>query len=453
MGSTAATQRRAGGRPVRRLAGVAVLAALSLVAAPGLAAAAPVNPSDAQIDAAQQQTQTAAQQVDAITAALAGAQASVDSAREQSAIALDDYQGKQADYEAAQVTADAATEAADAAARDLADARAALVSFARQSYQQGSTSPALEALTTADGPAQMLERAALLEAAGAHHGDVVVQVTTAEEQARAAQDEARAALAQAAALKQDAEDALQIAEQYEASARAQAADLADQQTAMEQQLAQAQQSLQGLKDARAEAERYAAEQAAAARAAAAKAEAERTAAAQRVAAAAAAAPAPRAGTQQAAVRAPAAAAPVRVAGAGDSSAVETAIAAAREQIGVIYSWGGGSLSGPSMGWGIDAGIVGFDCSGLTRYAYAQAGVSIPRNSSAQYRSLPKVSRSDLQRGDLVFWATDTSNASTIHHVAIYLGNDRILEAPQSGSRIRETSMRWGGFIGGARPTA
>jgi len=451
MGTTASTQGRTGGRPVRRLAGVAVVAALSLVASPGIAAAVPSNPSDAQIDAAQQQTQTAAQQVEAITAALAGAQASVDSAREQAAIALDEFQGKQAEHEAAEAAADAATAAADAAARDLEVARADVAAFARQSYQQGSTSPTLEALTTADGPAQMLERAALLEAAGAHQGDVVVQVTTAEEQARAAEEQAQAALAEAAALEQDAAAALAVAEQYEASARAQAAALADQQAAVEQQLAQARQSLQGLQAARAEAERFAAEQAAAARSAAARAEAERAAAAQR----AAAAPAARA-TTQAVVATPTQSAPVAqstTAGAGDSSAVETAIAAARRQIGVIYSWGGGSLTGPSMGWGIDAGIVGFDCSGLTRYAYAQAGVTIPRNSSAQYKALPKVSRSDLQRGDLVFWATNTSNASTIHHVAIYLGNDRILEAPQSGSRIRETSMRWSGFIGGARPTA
>ncbi|MFQ1000364.1 NlpC/P60 family protein [Modestobacter sp. SSW1-42] len=456
MGTTATTQRRTGGRPARRLAGVAVAAVLSLVAAPGIAAAAPTNPSDAQIDAAQQQTQTAAQQVEAITAALAGAQASVDSAREESAIALDAFQGKQAEHEAAQVVADAATAAAAAAARDLEVARADVVSFARQSYQQGSTSPTLEALTTADGPAQMLERAALLEAAGAHQGDVVVRVTTAEEQARAAQEQAAAALADAAALEEEAAAALAVAEQYERDARAQAAALADQQAAVQQQLAQAQQSLQGLQAARAEAERFAAEQAAAAAAAAARAESERAAAAQRAATTpATTTPAPRATTQPV-VRAPAATTPARpvpAAGAANGSAVETAIAAAREQLGVIYSWGGGSLTGPSMGWGIDAGIVGFDCSGLTRYAYAQAGISIPRNSSAQYKALPKVSRADLQRGDLVFWATNTSNASTIHHVAIYLGNDRILEAPQSGSRIRETSMRWGGFIGGARPSA
>ena len=112
-----------------------------------------------------------------------------------------------------------------------------------------------------------------------------------------------------------------------------------------------------------------------------------------------------------------------------------------------------SRRGPSLGWGIDQGVVGFDCSGLTRYAYAQAGIDVPRNSRAQYATLPKVSRSALQAGDLVFWATDTRNAATIHHVAIYLGGDRILEAPQSGSTVRVTSMRWSGYIGGARPSA
>jgi cell wall-associated NlpC family hydrolase len=149
----------------------------------------------------------------------------------------------------------------------------------------------------------------------------------------------------------------------------------------------------------------------------------------------------------------AAASSADTAGPGSSSAVEKAIAAAKRWIGTRYAWGGGSLTGPSLGFGIDAGVVGFDCSGLTRYAYAQAGVSIPRNSSAQYTSLPHVSRAELQRGDLVFWATDTSLPSTIHHVAIYLGNGQILEAPESGKTVRITAMRWTGFIGGARPTA
>jgi cell wall-associated NlpC family hydrolase len=105
-----------------------------------------------------------------------------------------------------------------------------------------------------------------------------------------------------------------------------------------------------------------------------------------------------------------------------------------------------------MGWGIDDGVIGFDCSGLTRYAYAQAGITIPRQSSQQYAALPKVSSSDLQPGDLVFYAFDTDRPSTIHHVAMYLGGGRMIEAPESGERVHLTAMRWGGFIGAARPS-
>jgi cell wall-associated NlpC family hydrolase len=425
MGTQATTPRRAGKRAAARLAGVVAAAAVCLLAVPGTATATPTNPSDAQLTQAQQAQSAAAQQVGAISAALADAQASVDAARAQSAIALDTFQGKQADYEAAQAAADDAAAAAQRARDDLSAARAAIASFARQSYVHGSTSPTLEALMTADGPAQMIERAGLLGAAGAHSGDVVVQVTAAEQQASAADAAARTALDHATTLKQQAADALASAEALEAGARRQAADLAAQQASMQQQLQQAQQTLLGLEGARAAAQQYAAQQAAAAAQA----------------------------TAQHAVTSRGSAGPATTAGAGSSSAVATAIAAGREYLGTIYSWGGGSLSGPSMGWGIDAGVVGFDCSGLTRYAYAQAGITIPRNSSAQYLALPKVSRSDLQRGDLVFWATDTSDPSTIHHVAIYLGDGSILEAPESGEVIRIASMRWTGFIGGARPSA
>jgi cell wall-associated NlpC family hydrolase len=429
--STQTTPRRAAGnRAVRRLAGVVAAAAVCLAVTPGTADAAPTNPSDAQLGQAQQAQADAAQQVGAISAALADAQAQVDAARAESAIALDTFQGKQAEYEAAQAAADQAAATAQQARDDLAAARAAIASFARRSYVQGSTSPTLEALTTADGPAQMLERAALLEAAGSHQGDVVTQVTAAEQQATAADLAAHTALDQAASLKQQAADALAAAETLERSVRQQAATLAAQRTSMEQQLQRAQETLLGLQGARAAAEQYAAQQAAAAA---------RAAVAQQAAS--------RAATSSGS------SGPVTTAGAGSSSAVETAITAARRWLGTSYAWGGGSLHGPSEGWGIDAGIVGFDCSGLTRYAYAQSGISIPRNSSAQYRALPRVSRSDLQRGDLVFWATDTSNASTIHHVALYLGGGQILEAPESGSAVRVTSMRWGGFIGGARPSA
>ncbi|WP_138758089.1 NlpC/P60 family protein [Modestobacter altitudinis] len=426
MGTQASTPARTGNRLARSVATVVVSLALGVGVAPATATAAPTDPSDTQLSQAQQAKADAAEQVGALSAALAAAQTQVDDARAQSAIALDAFQGVQAEYEAAQTAADDAATAAQRARDDLAAARADLADFARQSYLQGSTSPTLEALMTAEGPTQIVERAALLEAAGAHQGSVVVQVTAAEQQATAADLAAQTALARAATLEQQAADALAAAEALEVTARQQAAGLASRQAAVQQQLEQAQQTLLGLEGARAAADQYAAQQ---------------TAAAARAAA-----------DQRSASHAVSAGA-VTTAGAGSSAAAETAISAARRWLGTIYAWGGGSLTGPSVGWGIDAGIVGFDCSGLTRYAYAQAGVSIPRNSSAQYSALPRVSRSDLQRGDLVFWATDTSSPATIHHVALYLGDGQILEAPESGSRVRVTAMRWGGFIGGARPSA
>jgi cell wall-associated NlpC family hydrolase len=98
-------------------------------------------------------------------------------------------------------------------------------------------------------------------------------------------------------------------------------------------------------------------------------------------------------------------------------------------------------------------VVGFDCSGLTQYAYAQAGISIPRNSRAQYAALPKVSAGNLQPGDLVFWASNPGNPSTIHHVAIYLGNDQVVQAPESGDVVKVSTMWWSGYAGAVRPSA
>jgi cell wall-associated NlpC family hydrolase len=151
--------------------------------------------------------------------------------------------------------------------------------------------------------------------------------------------------------------------------------------------------------------------------------------------------------------APAPAPPTQSPGPGSSSAAQTAINAGMRYIGTPYAWGGGGTRGPGPGQDPDRGVIGFDCSGLTQYAYAKAGIAIPRNSRAQYSSLPKVGRAALRPGDLVFWATDPSRPSTIHHVAIYLGGDRILEAPESGKTVRTTAMRWGYYAGAVRPSA
>ena len=129
-------------------------------------------------------------------------------------------------------------------------------------------------------------------------------------------------------------------------------------------------------------------------------------------------------------------------------------------LGTTYAWGGGDYSGPSRGIR-DGGVadrygdynkIGFDCSGLALYAWAQVGVYLPHYSGYQYSGpAASVSRSDLQPGDLVFFAYNTSDPSTIHHVAIWIGNNQIIEAPNSGSYVKISTMYWNGYIGAARP--
>lgn len=87
------------------------------------------------------------------------------------------------------------------------------------------------------------------------------------------------------------------------------------------------------------------------------------------------------------------------------------------QTGDPYVW---AASGPDA----------YDCSGLTLRAWRQVGVYLPHNAAMQRRSMPYVSREDLQIGDLVFYYSD------LHHVAIYVGNGMVVHAPRSGDRVR-----------------
>ncbi|WP_172381351.1 C40 family peptidase [Streptomyces sp. MNP-20] len=105
---------------------------------------------------------------------------------------------------------------------------------------------------------------------------------------------------------------------------------------------------------------------------------------------------------------------------------EVAIGFAMSHLGDPYVWGG---NGPH----------GWDCSGLVMAAYRAAGISLPRVADAQYRATTPVSRGDLRRGDLVFWSGNGSSTG-IHHVAIYLGDGRYLEAPRPGKQVRISSF-------------
>ncbi|MFJ9121329.1 C40 family peptidase [Streptomyces sp. NPDC102394] len=144
-----------------------------------------------------------------------------------------------------------------------------------------------------------------------------------------------------------------------------------------------------------------------------------------------------------------------------SGKVRTVIEAALSQRGVPYSWGGGNASGPSYGICCSpsgksgTNIKGFDCSGLTLYAYAKAGVSLPRTAAAQsgvgQRIPASLGTGALKPGDLVFYAYAPGRDSTIYHVGIYLGSGQMINAARPGTVVRLDSVNaMSGFAGGAR---
>ncbi len=130
-----------------------------------------------------------------------------------------------------------------------------------------------------------------------------------------------------------------------------------------------------------------------------------------------------------------------------------AAAAALRWIGTPYSWGGGNPGGPTLGIMQGAHTVGFDCSGLVTYAWARAGVRLVHYATTQYNSGPHPSRDQLRPGDLLFFAHNPSNPSTIHHVGIYIGHDQMVEAPFTGARVRISYAFRPDYAGATRPAA
>ncbi|HEX5117840.1 MAG TPA: C40 family peptidase [Pseudonocardiaceae bacterium] len=137
------------------------------------------------------------------------------------------------------------------------------------------------------------------------------------------------------------------------------------------------------------------------------------------------------------------------------------INAALSQLGVPYAWDGGTSAGPSPGTGVDAGKVGFDCSGLALYAYAKIGVAVPHQTQAIWSAFqPAITDpADVQPGDLIL-LSNNQQQSGIHHVAIYLDSangGRAIEAPDSGGVVQITNEVWTSpywthqFIGAVRP--
>src|SRR6266545_1527240 len=119
-----------------------------------------------------------------------------------------------------------------------------------------------------------------------------------------------------------------------------------------------------------------------------------------------------------------------------SPGADAAVAAARSAIGVPYKYGG------------DDPKEGFDCSGLTMWAWAQGGVSLPHSSAAQYGAVPHVSKDALRPGDLLFFY------QPISHVGMYIGNNQMIHATHPGGSVTLdtlTSYWWAVYSGAGRP--
>ncbi|MEO9328500.1 NlpC/P60 family protein [Gordonia aurantiaca] len=130
-------------------------------------------------------------------------------------------------------------------------------------------------------------------------------------------------------------------------------------------------------------------------------------------------------------------------------AVEIVVNRALSQLGVPYAWGGGDVNGPTQGIR-DGGVadsygdyrkIGFDCSGLMIYAFAGVGIELPHYTGYQYTSGPHFPLSQMKRGDMIFYGPNASQ-----HVALYLGDNKMVEAPQSGDVVKVSPLRTAGAM-------
>jgi len=419
----------AGGRLAR-----ALVMSLVLVASLGVGTAVavpppPPNPSDADLGAGRVNADAKAGRVGELTNQVAQAETTLLQLQADLEIKLEEANKAMVDLQTAQDAAAQARQQAETAALeasgasdDIDRARQDLDEFAAGSYKQGSTIGSVSAYFSAKSPEDLLARAELLNAVGDSQLNALESMELARTEKANKDSAARAALqvaqqkeAEAQQAKVDADNATAAAQQAQQDQAALTEQAEAQKSAAENELAAAQANVGGLEAQRQQYENWLATK-----------QAEEAAAAQ---------------------GGGGGGAPPPVAAGGSA---QTVIDRALAQLGVVYAWGGGNANGPTRGIR-DGGVadahgdyqkIGFDCSGLMIYAFAGAGVSLPHYSGYQARSGPRVPLNQKAPGDMLFWAS----GGRIHHVALYLGNEQMVEAPYSGSHVRIAPVRYGGIV-------
>lgn len=273
--------------------------------------------------------------------------------------------------------------------------RAQAGQFAAQVYRGGSGNMGMQVLQSANGPQALLDGLGALNHVARTQADALSRLSTARHRQAVAADAAKKAAAeqQASVASLEADRATVVRSAH-----------------------QAEQLLQQLQV------KQAALIKAAADAAARKAAQDRAAQLAAQAAATAAALASFTGNQD---QSPAASAGSTATSAPtrqySGNAAQIAVRVAQDQLGKPYVWG---AEGPGS----------FDCSGLTMYAYAAAGISLPHYTGAQWNSGRHISQSELQPGDLIFFHSD------LHHMGMYIGGGQLIHAPHTGDVVRIASL-------------
>jgi cell wall-associated NlpC family hydrolase len=399
----------------RRLAALGALAAV-LAGLGGLvvpAAADPGDPSARDVANAKAAAEQKAEQAGRAQARLALARAELGRLRAESRAALAAYRAAQRRLAAAQQEAARATLALTAAGKEVSAGRAAIGEVLAAAYRGGGDLGMWSTLLSADGPASFIARANVLESVTMRREDALGRLRSALVVEKLAQDEAQQALATVSSAADAATAAKDAAQQASARQLAQVGRLASQRARLEAELS----------SARTRAHDLAARRQAALERARQEAERQRQLIEDANNGVAEETPvAPTTGDRPAA----------------SAAQGRKAVDYARDQLGKPYVWG---ASGPNS----------FDCSGLTMRAWAYAGIGIDHYSVAQYGEGTHVSLPQLRPGDLVFYAYDTHDASTIHHVGIYVGGGQMIEAPHSGADVRYSSIARSDYIGATRP--
>ena len=410
-------------RGIRAISVTALFASLA-AATPGIALAAP---SDEEIARAREAENAAKMSVAQIEVELASVKSEAEVALQKAMSAAEELNGARYSLEQATQTARQAQADADKAKADYEAGKQEIASIAQTAYRDGGSSlDSIAPYLSADGLRTVETKQATLNSFSASANVKMQKVAALEQVANVMNDAAIQAQAKQAEATAQVETRSAVAQSAANNARNAQAMTAARRDALVAELARKQNTTVELINQR-EAELEAQRQAAAA-------EAARQAAAAEAARQQAAAEAARRAREQQNSYTPAPAPAASYdddddtpssggGGGGNSDAAAGAIAWAKSKLGAQYVWAG---EGP-----------GYDCSGLVTMAYRSQGIYLTHWSQAQYSEGTRVPVSQAQPGDLIFWNWDGGN---IDHVAIYLGNNQIIEAPTFGVPVRITSI-------------